>query len=75
MALTCCQSRVFFYSILISFSLWLYVSAYLPSRRGPPAPAPRALADYKPTTWSRLRALAWSLHLAPAALSSRATTR
>ena len=30
---------------------------------GNPAPDPRALAKYKPTNWSRVRAQPWSLHL------------
>ena len=33
--------------------------AHLPSLTAQPAPEPRALADYKATNWSRVRALPW----------------
>ena len=43
---------------------------HLPSLPAQPAPDPRALANYQPTNWSRVRALPWSLHLAPVNTSS-----
>ena len=50
--------------------LLLYLVSYLPSWPGHPAPDPRALANYKPANWSRVRALPWSPHLPSVGTSS-----
>ena len=62
----CCQKKLLLLSLPAFLLLLLYSVGYLPPQPGLSAP----LAYYKPTTWSRVRALPWTLDLAPTNSSS-----